>query len=297
VPTLGGANIAVRLLDPMRPRTLADLGFSVKAAARIETFFAHRQGAILVTGPSGSGRVATLYSFLRRLHAPGRRVVTVEEQIAHIDDDFSQAEVDVDSGDTFAPYLRAFLGHHPEVLMVGALNEPEAAGLAFRAVEGGSLVLSTLLTSRAIDAPDGISDLRVPASLVSRSLLGVVAQRIVRKLCASCRQPAAQPPAELGRLFGGTPNFAFYEGAGCDQCHGTGYRGHAIVADVWRVGDEDRAAIAAAAPIRAHAATSDGQYSMVEDAHDRLAAGWTTVEELLRALPASAIAEFKARYS
>jgi type II secretory ATPase GspE/PulE/Tfp pilus assembly ATPase PilB-like protein len=177
------------------------------------------------------------------------------------------------------------------------LNDRETAGLAFRAAEGGSLVLSTLLTSRATEAPDGLRDLRAPASLVSRSLLAVVAQRIVRKLCAGCRQPATSAPADLGRLFAAAPNFSFFHGAGCDQCHGTGYRGHAIAADVWHLEDEDRAAIASSSPIRAHAGTSNGHYSMVEDAHDRLAAGWTTVDELLRALPASAIAEFKARYS
>jgi type IV pilus assembly protein PilB len=299
VPTIGGDDIAIRLLDPMRPKSPSDLGFSTKASTRLEELFGSPNGVVLVTGPGGSGRAATLYSFLRRLHAPGRRIVTIEEQTAHIHDNFSQVEVDSDVGGTFAGYLHAYLRHHPEVILLGDLGDRETATMAFRAAEGGCLLLSTLTTSRAVEVPARLQDLGVTASEVASSLVGVVAQRLVRRICPSCRRPVATPPEEALSLFATLPaDFSFFEGAGCPECHFTGYRGHFVVADVWALDQADRKLVAESATrdsLRQSAARA--MLSMASDAHDRLATGATTSAELVRALPASAVAEHRAWFS
>jgi type IV pilus assembly protein PilB len=299
VPTIGGDDIAIRLLDPMRPKSPSDLGFSTKATTRVEELLGATNGVVLVTGPGGSGRAATLYSFLRRLHAPGRRVVTIEEQTAHIHDNFSQVEVDPDMGGTFADYLHAYLRHHPEVILVGELGDHETATLAFRAAEGGCLLLSTLTTSRAVEVPSRLQDLGVTPAVVASSLVGVVAQRLVRRICPACRRPVQEPPPEAASLFLTVPaDFSFFEGAGCAECHFTGFRGHFVVADVWALDQADRQLVAESSSrdaLRQSAARA--MLSMASDAHDRLATGATTAAELVRALPPTAIAEHRAWFS
>lgn len=299
LPSHSGESVVIRLLDRSRaPKGLADLDLSPVVAERLDGLLRRPSGILLVTGPTGSGKSTTLYGCLMRLNRPGIRILTAEDPVEYIYDGLSQSEVNPAIGNTFAGYLRAFLRHDPEVIMIGEIRDEETAGMAFRAAQTGHLLLSTLHTNSAVAALPRLLDLGVDASLVASSLVGVLSQRLVRRICSSCRQPwpaSSDAPADL---FGSPPaGLALYRGAGCAECGFTGYRGRTLVADLWTPDDEDLMLIMRRAPfdvIRRSAERTT--VSMAADAEARLLAGETTPDELLRVLPHSAIAELRRGY-
>ena len=299
VPSHSGESVVIRLLDRSHaPRSLAELDLSREVANRLEAMLGRTAGIVLVTGPTGSGKSTTLYSCLMRLHRPEIRILTAEDPVEYVYDGLSQSEVNPEIGNTFASYLRAFLRHDPEVIMVGEIRDEETAEMAFRAAQTGHLLLSTLHTNTAVAALPRLLDLKIDASLVASSLIGVLSQRLARRICSSCRAPSAPAAGALVELFGSpSVDLPFVAGAGCASCGFTGYRGRMLIADLWMPDDEDLMLITRHAPfdeVRRSAARTT--ISMADDAHARLRAGQTTPEELVRVLPYSAIVEHRLRY-
>ncbi len=234
-----------------------------------------------------------------KLHRPEIRILTAEDPVEYVYEELSQSQVNELIGNTFASYLRSFLRHDPEVIMVGEIRDEKTAEMAFRAAQTGHLLLSTLHTNSALAALPRLLDLQVESSLVGSSLIGVMSQRLVRRICEGCRR-ADTPPAELiGEFFSAVPDgFTFYRGAGCAACGYSGYKGRTLIVDLWVPDEHDLRLVTRQAPIDEVAASAARTtISMAEDAHTRLVSGRTTLEELLRALPYSAVAEHRQRFS
>ena len=300
IPSYSGESVVIRILDRTRaPRSIAELDLSPVVSTRLEELLKRTAGIFLVTGPTGSGKSTTLYACLMRLHRPEIRILTAEDPVEYVYDELSQSEVNDDIGNTFAGYLRAFLRHDPEIIMVGEIRDQETAEMAFRAAQTGHLLLSTLHTNSAIASLPRLLDLKIESSLIASSLIGVMSQRLVRRVCPSCRQEYSPAPAVVSEFFETMPaRLKFYQGAGCADCSFSGYKGRMIVADLWVPDDQDAVLITRQAPfneVRQSALRTT--FSMAQDAHERLLAGGTTLEELLRVLPYSAVTEHRARFS
>jgi type IV pilus assembly protein PilB len=298
IPSHSGESVVIRLLDRSgAPRGLDALRLDPRMTEGIVQALRRTTGIFLVTGPTGSGKSTTLYACLMRLHRPEIRVLTAEDPVEYVYDELSQSEVNTDIGNTFAAYLRAFLRHDPEVIMIGEIRDEETAEMAFRAAQTGHLLLSTLHTNSAIEALPRLLDLKIDSSLVASSLIGVMSQRLTRQLCPDCQQPYEPEPALLREFFGDAePDVPFIRGEGCDRCQYIGYRGRTLVADLWIPDQEDMLLIMRRSPfeeIRASARRTT--ISMAQDAHSRLLDARTTLEELARVLPYSAIAEHRER--
>jgi len=299
IPSYSGESVVIRILDRTRaPRSITELDLSPTVSRRLEVLLQRTTGIFLVTGPTGSGKSTTLYAVLMKLHRPEIRILTAENPVEYVYDELSQSEVNDAIGNTFASYLRAFLRHDPEIIMVGEIRDQETAEMAFRAAQTGHLLLSTLHTNSAIATLPRLLDLKIESSLIASSLIGVMSQRLVRRTCLFCRQPYTPSPHVLNEFFLPEPVLLkFYQGAGCAECGFSGYKGRMIVADLWVPDDQDAVLITRQAPfdeIRESAQRTT--FSMAEDAHERLVAGLTTPEELLRVLPYTAVAEHRARF-
>jgi type IV pilus assembly protein PilB len=298
IPTTEGESVVVRILDKSRaPKGLDELQLEPEMTSRIERVLTRTAGIFLVTGPTGSGKSTTLYACLTRLNRPEIRILTAEDPVEYMYEGISQSEVNAEIGNTFAAFLRAFLRHDPEVIMVGEIRDEETAEIAFRAAQTGHLLLSTLHTNSAVEALPRLMDLDVHPSLIASALLGVMSQRLARQVCPHCRQPD-EPSDELVREFFGDvkPDVEFVRGAGCDHCLNIGYSGRALVADLWTPDQHDNLLIMRKAPfedIRRSAERTT--ISMAQDSHRRLVAQRTTLEELARVLPYSAILEHRQR--
>jgi len=288
IPGYYGENAAIRILDPQGlPQSVDALGLAEPVTAGLHTLLQSPTGIILVTGPTGSGKSTTLFAALKSLYRPGIKILTAENPIEYVCDGFSQHEVNERLGNTFAKYLRAFLRHDPDVIMMGEIRDNETAELAFQAAQTGHLVLSTLHTNDAISALTRLADLGVEPNLIASSLLGVVAQRLVRQVCAECREPYVPSSELLSNLFEAPPvDIAWQHGRGCRACNFTGYKGRLLLAELWSPTDGDIVLInrgAANEDIRTRARST--MRSMAEDAAEKLRDGRTSLEELIRALP------------
>jgi type II secretory ATPase GspE/PulE/Tfp pilus assembly ATPase PilB-like protein len=292
IPGYYGESAVIRILDPRGlPQSVEVLGLRQAVAARLRQLLRSATGMILVTGPTGSGKSTTLFGALKSVYQPGIKILTAENPIEYVCDAFRQHEVDERVGNTFATYLRAFLRHDPDVIMIGEIRDAETAELAFRAAQTGHLVLSTLHTNDSLSALPRLLDLGVDANLITSSLLGVLSQRLAREVCADCREPYA-PPADLVADIVGAPpaGFRWYRGRGCAGCNYTGYRGRLVLSELWTPNDTDAVLINRGAPfeeIRQSARKTT--LPMADDAAGRLREGRTNLEELIRALPHSAL--------
>jgi type IV pilus assembly protein PilB len=299
VPSHTGESIVIRLLDRSRaPRSIREIDLVPVVAERLDQCLNRTTGIFLVTGPTGSGKSTTMYACLMRLHKPEVRILTAEDPVEYVYDELSQCEVNPAVGNTFAQYLRSFLRHDPEVIMIGEIRDQETAEMAFRAAQTGHLLLSTLHTNNAVATLPRLLDLGIESSLVASSLIGVLSQRLVRKICQHCKQEYLPPPEILSEFFSRPPaDLTFYRGAGCAHCRFTGYSGRMIVADLWVPDEADQLLITRRAPFdELRASARRTTFSMGMDARERLRAGRTTPEELLRVLPYDAIAEHKERF-
>jgi type IV pilus assembly protein PilB len=298
VPTYYGESVVLRILDHARaPNSLEQLKFSKAMADKLQQLLKRTSGIVLVTGPTGSGKSTTLYASLMTLYRPQVRIVTAEDPVEYIYEQFSQCEVNDQIGNTFASYLRAFLRHDPEIIMIGEIRDEQTAEMAFRAAQTGHLLLSTLHTNTAVGAVTRLLDLKIDPNMLASSLLGVVGQRLVRQLCPACKVED-QPSDELMREFFETPprEMTFYTGRGCTECSSTGFHGRLSVAELWVPDEEDVIMITKGAPFEELVSSARRTtLSMADDVLNRLAAGQTSLEELIRMLPYSVIYEFRQR--
>lgn len=289
IPTAFGERIVLRLLD--RAQALVDvnldrLGFSGDNLRKIDRLIRQSHGIILATGPTGSGKTTTLYACLSRINSPEKNIITIEDPIEYQLQGVGQMQVSPKIDLTFANGLRSILRQDPDVIMVGEIRDGETAEIAIQAALTGHLVFSTLHTNDSFGAITRLVDMEIEPFLVSSSVLAVLAQRLVRVLCPDCRQPHVPSEAELMRI-GVTPSRLkgpIYRPAGCRACRNTGYRGRTAVQELMVMDDDLRDLVmqkADAATLR-RACTAKGMKLLRQDGAERVIAGQTTIEELLR---------------
>ena len=298
IPSYSGESVVIRILDRTgAPTGLGDLKLDAVMTEGVASILRRTNGIFLVTGPTGSGKSTTLYACLSHLRRPEIRILTAEDPVEYVYEELSQSEVNPDIGNTFATFLRAFLRHDPEVIMVGEIRDQETLEMAFRAAQTGHLLLSTLHTNTALAAVPRLLDLGVDPSLMASSLLGVISQRLAREICPACKRTDTATPELVREFFGSArPDVTFAKGAGCASCNGIGYKGRALIADLWLPDQQDQLLMMSRAPfeeLRRSAARTT--ISMAQDSHARLRDGRTTLEELARVLPYTAIVEHRSR--
>jgi general secretion pathway protein E len=286
VPTMFGESVVLRLLDRGgRPVRLGELGMPADVLAGMEALAKKPYGMILVTGPTGSGKTTTLYAALGLRNSAAEKIITLEDPVEYQLAGVTQVPLHRNAGVTFGAALRSVLRQDPDVIMVGEMRDPETAELAVQAASTGHLVISTLHTNDAVGALPRLLDLRIPDYLAAATVDGILAQRLVRRICSACREEY-HPPRQAVRIVAGDAPLppAFVRGAGCPACRGTGYRGRTGIYELLVVDDAVRQAIVRRAPrseLR-ELARRAGMRSLREDAWERVRDGITTVEEVLR---------------
>jgi general secretion pathway protein E len=285
-PSLHGESVVMRILD--RDGAVLDfkaLGFRDDTLKSYLSALERPHGILLVTGPTGSGKTTTLYTSLIRLNSPERKILTVEDPVEYQLDGVLQIQVKPEIDLTFARALRSFLRQDPDILMIGEIRDLETAQIGVQAALTGHLVLSTLHTNDAAGAIARLMDMGVPDYLLTSTINGVAAQRLVRKLCPDCRE-ASEPDAELlARLDAGdNPPRVLYHAKGCDHCKGTGYAGRAALVEVLVMDDALRRLVLQRADAREieKAAVEGGMRTLYQDGLLKAAAGVTSIEEVLR---------------
>jgi len=286
VPTMYGESVVLRLLDRGgRPVELHELGMRAEMLDRVQHLAARPHGMLLVTGPTGSGKTTTLYACLTRRDAASEKIVTVEDPIEYQLSGITQVPVHRQAGVTFATALRSILRQDPDVVMIGEMRDQETAEIAVQAAMTGHLVFSTLHTNDAIGTIPRLLDLGVPEYLVAATVEGVLAQRLVRRICDECRV-AYHPSAESVAFLAEKPvgRIKLQRGAGCAACRGTGFKGRVGVFELMVMSDALKDAIVRRSPrseLRA-LAQSQGLRPLRIDGWSKVQAGLTTVEEVLR---------------
>ncbi len=287
LPTGPGERVVLRLLDKDSAQLdLTALGMSEPTLATMDRLIREPHGIVLVTGPTGSGKTTTLYAALSRLPRGSVNMMTVEDPIEYALDGVGQTQVNPKIDLTFARALRAILRQDPDVIMIGEIRDLETAQIAVQASLTGHLVLATLHTNDAASAVTRLADMGVEPYLLASSLLGVLAQRLVRTLCPQCRRVAAPTAGERALLAGlGTGNIdALHSAAGCDACNATGYRGRTGIYELLVVDDAQRRLIHDRVPEHAvrETARAAGMVPMRRDGARWLASGRTSLAELVR---------------
>jgi general secretion pathway protein E len=286
VPTILGESVVLRLLDRGgRPVTLAELGMSDAMLASMAQLAARPHGMVLVTGPTGSGKTTTLYAALQRRDPAVEKIITIEDPVEYQLPRVTQMPVHRESGVTFASALRAILRQDPDVVMIGEMRDGETASIAVQAAMTGHLVLSTLHTNDAMSALPRLLDLGIPDYLAGATLEGVLAQRLVRRVCDACRTTYRPAPQLLATVAATTHVVeALSRGAGCARCRDTGFRGRVGIFELLMVTEAMRDAIASRAS-RAElkrVAAESGFATLVDDGWAKAASGVTTIEEVAR---------------
>lgn len=296
IPGYTGENVVLRILDPRNaPQGIEQVGFSPQVVETLRQLLQRTSGIMLIVGPTGSGKSTTLYGALRTLYRPEIRIITVEDPVEYVYENFSQCEVNEKIGNTFARYLRGILRHDPEVIMVGEIRDAETAQIAFRAAQTGHLVLSTLHTNSAVGTATRLLDLGIDPSRITSSLLGVVSQRLIRQLCTACKTPYEPSSDLLHEFFDAPPDhLEWYTGRGCAECNFTGYKGRMAVAEVWVPNEKDIVLLSKGASFDELLASSRvSTLLMVDDVMRILDQGRTDLEELIRTLPYATIEQFR----
>jgi general secretion pathway protein E len=289
VPTAHGERVVMRLLD--RSSTLLgleELGFSGRNLAALRRLAQQSHGIVLVTGPTGSGKTTTLYAALAEINSVEKNILTIEDPVEYQLPGVGQMQVNPRIELTFAAGLRSILRQDPDVIMVGEIRDSETARIAIQAALTGHLVLSTLHTNDSFSAVTRLLDMGIEPFLVSSSVIGILAQRLVRKLCRACSRPVA--PAEsglgelgLGYLTADSPDLRV-TGPGCDACRQTGYRGRTAISELLAIDDVVRSHVmqrADAATLR-DVCTTRGMTTIRDDGADKVRHGVTSTAEVLR---------------
>lgn len=288
VPTVHGESVVLRLLDGGgRPGGLTELGFPASINDAFSQAIAKPHGMILVTGPTGSGKTTTLYAALGRRDPSHEKIITVEDPVEYELPGITQVPVQRQTGVGFAAALRAILRQDPDVVLIGEMRDRETAEIAVQAAMTGHLVLSTLHTNTALGAIPRLRDIGIAEYLIASTLEGILAQRLVRRLCPACAAPGEADPRRVAALLGRPVGRVEVRVAvGCDACRRTGYRGRVGVFEYVPVGDDLRAAIArgaTAGELETTVRNSGGRF-MNEHGWTLIDAGLTTVDEVLRVL-------------
>ncbi len=286
IPMLHGEGVVMRLLmKEMAMRGLDQLGMSETDSKVFRKFLGIPHGIILVTGPTGSGKSTTLYASLSEINDAARKIITVEDPIEYHIKGINQIQVNEKSGLTFARGLRSILRHDPDVILIGEIRDAETARIAVQASLTGHLVFSTLHTNDAPGAPTRLIDMGVEPYLVSASLEGVVAQRLVRVLCAECRALDDTPATQtFKQRVGIEPGREIFRAAGCGLCRQTGYHGRHAIFELMPLDEEIRERILTTRSVAAvrEAGRAAGMKSLAEDGWRLVADGVTSVDEVLR---------------
>ncbi|NNJ70395.1 MAG: type II/IV secretion system protein [Kiritimatiellales bacterium] len=289
MPTVYGESVSLRLL--MRGGgliTMKDLGLNDHDSSLLKKMITRPHGILLVTGPTGSGKSTSLYAWLHTINSVDKRIMSAEDPIEYEMTGVNQVQMRPEIGLTFANTLRTFLRQDPDVIMVGEIRDKETAEIAIRAALTGHLVFSTIHTNDSASTITRLLDMGIEPFLVASSVEGIVAQRLVRGLCKACRQPV-----KVDETFLREHNFPverlakegpIYEAVGCDECRGNGYKGRTGIFEILPVTDEIRPLVIA------HASASDikrtslehGMRTLREDGWDKVLAGVTTIDEILR---------------
>jgi general secretion pathway protein E len=286
VPTTYGERIVMRLLDRSSVlRDLDSIGFSPRNYAVISQLITKSHGIILVTGPTGSGKTSTLYGCLAKINSPDLNILTIEDPVEYQLKGIGQVQVNAKIGLTFAGGLRSFLRQDPDVIMVGEIRDKETAEIAVQASLTGHLVMSTVHTNDAPGAVTRLVDMGVEPFLVASSLIGVLAQRLVRTICPKCVEEYEPTPEELrGISIDPSKVKTLKRGRGCSHCQGSGYRGRLGIYELMLIDDEVRKLILKnvdSGTLKAKA-REKGMRTLLEDGADKVLAGITTCEEVSR---------------
>ncbi len=293
LPTAFGEKMVMRIFDPeVLLKGFDQLGFSADDLRRWQSMTSQPNGIILVTGPTGSGKTTTLYTTLKQLATPEVNVCTIEDPIEMIEGAFNQMQVQHNIELTFASGVRALMRQDPDIIMVGEIRDLETAEMAIQAALTGHLVLSTLHTNDAPSAITRLLELGVPHYLLKATLLGVMAQRLVRTLCPHCKAPMqldADDWTALTKPWNAPPPTTAQQAVGCLECRDTGFRGRAGVYEIMLLNDAIKPLITADTDIVAlrRQAFKDGMRSLRLSGAQKIAAGLTTLEEVLRVTPQS----------
>ena len=286
MPTSKDEKVAMRVLDKSTFMVNKDkLGLSEKNVKNYDELLSNPYGLILVVGPTGSGKTTTLYSMLNQLNSVEKNILTIEDPVEYELDGINQSQINYKAGLNFTSALRAFLRQDPDIIMVGEIRDLDTAEIGIRAALTGHLVLSTLHSSTSVGAISRLLDMKVDSFLITSSLIGVISQRLVRKICPNCK---VSYNAEMGEKKAlGYPlekELILYKGQGCDKCGHTGYKGRIGTYEILKITKSIRELInngATEEDIK-FMAKNLGMISMREDATNKVINGETTIEEMLR---------------
>ncbi len=286
LPTVHGENVVLRILDKSSLMIdLEELGFSEDSLKQFKSLLASSYGIILVSGPTGSGKTTTLYSALQSINTPDKNIVTIEDPVEYRLKMIRQSQVNVKAGLTFASGLRAILRQDPDIVMVGEIRDSETAKIAVEAALTGHLVLSTIHTN---DAPGGLTrltEMGVEPFLTASATVGVVAQRLVRRICENCKEPYKPSPAILEELgISQEKERRFYRGVGCEECKNTGYKGRMGIYEIMSMDETLRELTlkqASSDQIK-KVAIQHGMRTLRQDGLFKAIQGITTLEEVIR---------------
>jgi type IV pilus assembly protein PilB len=288
LPTNHGQSVVMRILDRDNIKVgLRDLGFSEDNWKRFQTLIKRPNGILLVTGPTGSGKTTTLYAALNELNRPDVKIITAEDPVEYYLPGVNQCEVKAKIGMTFARIIRAMLRQNPNILLVGEIRDEETANTAIQASLTGHLVFSTLHTNDAPSAITRLVDIGVQPFLVASSVMGIMGQRLVRKVCPKCKA-RFEPPAHVLKGLGLRPEVAkkanFMKGKGCSHCNKTGYRGRMGIHELMVMSSSIRDMTFKGETTQAirKVARKQGMHTLFEDGMIKAMKGLTTVDEILR---------------
>ena len=288
-PTVHGESVALRLLDRQNVALdFADLGITGRDLERFLQILERPHGIVLVTGPTGSGKTTTLYAALLRLNDVGRKILSVEDPVEYQLEGINQIQVKQSIGLTFANVLRSFLRHDPDIIMVGEIRDSETADIAVHAALTGHLVLSTVHTNNAASSLTRLLDMGVADFLLTSTINGIAAQRLVRTLCRRCRRPFRPVPElveQLGlRRYSAGSDITLFEATGCDECSGSGYFGRTCAFETLVMSDGIRRLVLRHAESNEihRLAVEEGMQTLYDHGMTKALAGITTVEEVLQ---------------
>jgi general secretion pathway protein E/type IV pilus assembly protein PilB len=294
LPCVGGEKAVIRLLPRENPFSgLHQLGFSQSKLETYKSWLQQPQGMVILTGPTGSGKTSTLYNSLQAIATENVNVVTVEDPVEYVLPRITQTSVHEAAGMTFAAGLRAILRQDPDIIMVGEIRDSETAETAIRAALTGHLVLTTLHTNDAVSAIPRLKDIGPDPGLVSDALLGIVAQRLVRKVCPYCSEPYTPTEADLRKLglsMEQANSKAWRKGRGCSKCFNSGYLGREAIVEILNVDDTVRELIYEGTMTQLYRYLGESKFdSFRMAAIEKVTTGVTTLQEVLRVLPHSAL--------
>ncbi|HEX5773318.1 MAG TPA: ATPase, T2SS/T4P/T4SS family [Geomobilimonas sp.] len=284
LPVAFGEKVVIRIFDPeVLMQDLDQIGFYPREYQLYNSFIRRPNGIILVTGPTGSGKTTTLYSSLRALSSPDINIVTVEDPIEMVMEEFNQVGVQSAIGVSFGTILRTILRQDPDIIMVGEIRDKETADSAVQAALTGHLVLSTLHTNDAPSSVTRLLDLGIPSFLISSTIIGIVAQRLLRRICPTCKTERMLTDEEISYLQLEKKAYRVYEGKGCGECRGTGYKGRTGIFEVLDVTEGIKEVITENMDLRTlqKAAQAEGLTTLRQVAIHKMLEGVTTYAEVI----------------